>query len=125
MKLYRRVQPGEAEHVMAKGFEDHTGQYMTDRAWTGVWVSDRPLGCMDGAPLTATVLLEIDLRASESHVADYEWVEVGKVYREWLIPAELLNSYACIRVVSDEEEAALVESGYPMPTGASVEHTQR
>ena len=35
-------------------------------------------------------------------VLDYEWVEEGKLYREFLVPAHLVNAYP-IRLVSDDE----------------------
>ena len=40
MKLYRRVTADEAERVLSDGLEDHTGTYLTDREFTGVWVAD-------------------------------------------------------------------------------------
>jgi hypothetical protein len=29
-------------------------------------------------------------------LADYEWIEDGKGYREWLVPAEFINRHAII-----------------------------
>jgi hypothetical protein len=104
MKLFRRVRPSEAERVLAGGFENHTGTYLTDREWTGVWVSDRALDCNEGIPLAAIVLLEIQLHVPEAAIADYEWVEEEKTYREWLLPAVLLNRYASVRMVGEDEE---------------------
>ena len=37
-------------------------------------------------------------------VAKYEWIEQGKSYREFLIPAMWLNSHARIRRATEEEE---------------------
>ena len=85
---------------MTAGFEDKTGTYLANEKRTGVFVSDRPLDCYDGAPLAATVLLEIRLAMSEAAISDYEWVEEGKGYREWQLPPTMLNSYATVRVVS-------------------------
>ena len=103
MKLYRRVAPDEADRTLRLGFEDHRGSYLTNCEWLGVFVSDRPLDSNDFGDTSATVLLEIDLALPESAIADYEWIEEGKSYREWLIPAPLLNANAKIRVVSDEK----------------------
>jgi len=33
-------------------------------------------------------------------IADYEWIEDGKPYREWLVPASFLNARCTIKVVS-------------------------
>jgi hypothetical protein len=59
-----------------------TGQY------TGVWISDLPLGEGEGATGDALFALDID----EAVIAAYEWIEEGKPYREWLVPAALPNS---------------------------------
>jgi hypothetical protein len=37
-------------------------------------------------------LLRIKLAQTENEIADYEIVEDGKGYREWILPAELLNA---------------------------------
>jgi hypothetical protein len=53
-------------------------------------------------------LLQIDLRASEEAIADYEWVQedfsfageiVSATYREWLMPASLLNSHGNTKII--------------------------
>lgn len=44
---------------------------------------------MDGG--THAAVLTIDVR--EQDVADYEWIEEGKPYREWCIPAKELVKY--------------------------------
>jgi hypothetical protein len=38
----------------------------------------------------------------ESVIADYEWIEAGKPYREFLIPADVVNRYGPPHVVEDE-----------------------
>jgi len=38
-------------------------------------------------------------------LAEYEWIEEGKPYREWLVPAALINPRMGLRVVVDDEEA--------------------
>jgi hypothetical protein len=57
-----------------------------------VWVSDRPLDESEGA--RSCHLLVLRLNFTEAELADYEWVEEGKGYREWLVPAALLNARA-------------------------------
>src|SRR5262245_49413672 len=69
---------------------DSTGTFLTDREWTGVWVSNEP---------ATTLRLEVDL--TPERLADYEWVEERKPYREWLVSAALLNAHA--RVTLDTE----------------------
>jgi hypothetical protein len=72
--------------------------YLTPNLWQGVWVSDRPLDINEGADGDTYLVLEIP----ESAVAEYEWVEVKKPYREFLLPADMLNEYGPPQVVSDE-----------------------
>jgi hypothetical protein len=102
MKLYRWVPTEEASRIMTVGFEDKTSNYLTEQRWGGVFVSDRPLDCSDGVALDATVLLEIHLGLLEADISDYEWVEEGKTYREWLLPAATLNSHGTVRLVSQD-----------------------
>ena len=67
---------------------------MTGREHRGVRLSDQPLDSNEGA--CGDVLLRVNLACTEGEIADYEWVEEGKGYREWLIPAALLNRRAKI-----------------------------
>jgi hypothetical protein len=45
---------------------------LTDREWSGVWVSDRPLDNSEGA--SGEALLQIDI--AEDRLAAFEWIEV-------------------------------------------------
>jgi len=74
--------------ILRSGFRNTIGRYLTDREWSGVWVSDRPLDNSEGA--SGEVLLQIEI--SDQVIAAYEWAEEGKPYREWLVPAAALNS---------------------------------
>ena len=40
----------------------------------------------------------------ESELGEYEWIEEGKPYREWLAPAELINAKGTVVACSEEEE---------------------
>jgi hypothetical protein len=60
---------------------------LTEREWTGVWLLDRPLDNSEGA--SGETLLQIEV--AEEILAPYEWVIEGKPYREWLVPAAVLN----------------------------------
>jgi hypothetical protein len=99
MIVYHATTAEAAAQIMKSGFRDSTGTYLTGREWAGVWVSDRPLGMDEGAK--GHVLLRVDLRVSEAEIAQYEWVQedfvvdgeiVSATYREWLAPADVLNS---------------------------------
>jgi hypothetical protein len=95
--LYHRTTRKNADAILKCGFKDGSGTYLTDRRWSGVWLSNIPLDCNEGA--VGEILLEIRLDLPESAIADYEWIEEGKSYREWLIPAALLNSHVSLKEV--------------------------
>lgn len=86
-RYYHRTD--EADAILRDGFRDGVGTYLTERTFSGVWISDRPLDGNEGAYGAAVLGIDID-----ADLAHYEWVEEGKGYREWLVPAELLNTHA-------------------------------
>jgi hypothetical protein len=80
---------GAAGQIIAEGFRDSTGSYMTVNEYTGVWVSAEPLTINEGADGDTYLTLEVP----EAELLDFEWVEEGKGYREFLVPAATLNKY--------------------------------
>jgi hypothetical protein len=62
-----------------------------------VWLFDRPVG--DRKSDDPDVILEVDI--PESVVAPFEWI-VGLAYREFLMPAALVNLYGPPRI-SDQK----------------------
>jgi len=87
MLLYHRS--SDADAILAEGFKNGTGFCLTDRVWSGVWLSDIPLDANEGAKGDTLLSVEIP----EDDVLFYEWVEEGKPYREFLVPADLVNRY--------------------------------
>ena len=91
-----------AKKILEEGFRDREATYGVigaNRTFRGVWLSDRPLDaadCIDG-----DTLLKIEI--PETLLVDYEWIEDGKHYREWLIPAEVVNACGPPAVCEDEE----------------------
>ena len=96
--LYHRTTRQNAEAIAKEGFKDATGTYFTNQEFFGVWVSSEPLDANEGA--CGDVLFEITLTVPETSIADYEWVEEGKPYREWLMPAAMINARATLKLVS-------------------------
>jgi hypothetical protein len=47
-------------------------------------------------------VLEVIL-PSEINIADWELTEEGKPYREWCVPAALLNEHAKLRLLNEDE----------------------
>jgi len=97
MIIFHRTTQAAAEQIIRSGFRDTTARYLTDREWTGVWVSDRPLDNSEGA--SGETLLQIEIE--ESTIAAYEWVAEGKPYREWLIPATVLNKVGQVKLANE------------------------
>ena len=75
-----------AAAILRDGFRDGQGYYGTEAIHSGVWLSKLPLDTNEGADGDTTLRVEITFS-----IADYEWVEEGKPYREWLVPAVVLN----------------------------------
>ena len=111
MKLFHVTGNKNAEAILKEGFKegfrgirpgvrDGTGTYLTDREWSGVWISDKPFNdahLSDGIALFAIEIPEED-------ISEFEWVEEGKPYREWLVLAALLDSYGAPVVIDDYDD---------------------
>jgi hypothetical protein len=102
MKLYHRTTDQAAAAILDQGFQDATAAYMTTHDYTGVWLSDMPIDANEGA--VGDVLLEVTLNVGNEVLGRYEWVEEGKRYREFLVPAEVVNRHGTVRVVAGDEE---------------------
>ena len=71
LTVFHRTTKDAAAKILQGGFRDITGRYLTDREWSGVWVSDRPLDNSEGA--SGEALLQIDI--AEDLLTAFEWVE--------------------------------------------------
>jgi hypothetical protein len=101
MIVYHSTTRSAADEILRSGFKESGGAYLTDRACRGVWVSNGPLDVNEGARSNDVVLqIELDIPLDE-----YEWIEEGKPYREWLIPAAILNEHGTIRAVTGFDPA--------------------
>ena len=69
----------------ARRVKDGTGHYLTEQLHSGVWLSNEPLDCNEGAK--GDVLLEVALDRGEDDFAAYEWLEEGGA--PWLNGATL------------------------------------
>jgi hypothetical protein len=97
IRLYHCTDASAAEAILRDGFRDGCDTYMTDQQFEGVWLSDSPLGPNEG--VWGDVLLEIRFKVPPDDLSDFEWIEEGKGYREWLVPAVLLNARAAINII--------------------------
>jgi|SRR6516165_2339787 len=77
--LFHSTTEDAAASILGGGFEDATGNYLTNREWSGVWVSDVPLDVNEGAK--GNVLLRIDLAVPDTCLSEFEWVEEDTLSR--------------------------------------------
>lgn len=87
MKCFHRTP--HADLILEHGFRDGEGTYMTGIIHRGVWLSDRPLTIFEGAKGNHLLSLEIP----DDLLDEYEWIEEEKTYREFLVPADIVNRY--------------------------------
>ncbi len=100
MKVYHATTAEFARKILCEGFRDATGTYFTANERTGFWVTDVPMDPSGGVGnFDAWFEIEID----ENMVAEYELIEDDKSYREWLLPAGVLNEFRTVRQISEEE----------------------
>ena len=100
MKVFHISNTADAETILKDGFRDVMGFHHAGQEWTGVWVSSEPLVWSERQYLnSANTVFTIEI--PEESIAEFEWVEEGKMIREWLIPAKLINSYG-LSVVTDD-----------------------
>jgi hypothetical protein len=102
VKTYHLTSPESGDAIEADGFRDSTGSFMTRSEHMGVWVSDRLLMLL--CPFEDPACFEVEV--PDDILARYEWIEEGKGYREFLVPAAVLNAHQPRRL-SDEELYAL------------------
>jgi len=98
LTVFHRTTRTAAEQILRSGFRDTTARYLTDREWSGVWVADRPLDNSEGA--SGEALLQVEI--AEEILTSYEWIEEGKPYREWLVPADILNKHGQIKLAEEK-----------------------
>jgi hypothetical protein len=101
--LFHRTTAERAKAILESGFRDARGFDGLDVE--GVWLSDVPLDSNDFGRLDRNILLAVTI--DEAELVDLEVVEEGaegRRYREWLVPAELINAKGKVRVVPKEED---------------------
>jgi hypothetical protein len=86
MRIFHSTVNANVAVIVREGFKDNEEKYLSDFAWRGVWVTDRPLH-LDSAPGNALLTLDIP----EELFAEYEWIQEDATYRGSLIPSTLLN----------------------------------
>jgi hypothetical protein len=98
---YHSTNANAAEAILQEGFVDNNGLVGAYHAGIeGVLLSDVPLDCNEGAK--GDQLLEIALPESVD-ISEFELIEEEKPYREWCVPAEIINREGKIRPLDSDE----------------------
>jgi hypothetical protein len=100
---YHRTTRENVEKILAEGFHDTVGYYLSNSLHKGVWISNIPLDSNEGAK--GNVLLRVHLDCDERRIARYEWIQDDHPYREWLLRAKWLNAHCTLEVVDEYEDA--------------------
>jgi len=106
MKLYHVTDIAGADTVVRDGFRDEEGSFGIASIWLlGVFVSDEPLTVYETPD--ADHLIEVVL--PDGTTLEHELPEDGKGYREWCLPAQLLNQWPRRRLDMADVEALETE----------------
>lgn len=111
MQLYHRTDAGEA--ILRDGFRDGTGSYgLASLTLTGVFVSDEVLTLDEGAVGRFVLAIETP---DDVELDEWEIIEDGKPYREWCVPAAVLNQWP-VREAEDPYDVGPLEPPW-QPSG--------
>jgi hypothetical protein len=101
MTLFHVTTVEAAAAILGDGFRDGQGFYMllVDEPIRGVFLSDHVLDGNEGVKGGTVLAVAVDL----AQLDEWELVEEpdDKGYREWCVPATLLNATATVRRVGD------------------------
>ncbi len=96
-----------ADEILRHGFRDSTGSYgLVDSELTGVFLGDSPMDINEGA--TGDQVLRVEF-PDDVDLDDFELVEEHKPYREWCVPAALINERARVTLMSGDDLDRLAE----------------
>jgi hypothetical protein len=109
MILFHGTSRKRAVTILEKGFSDGIARY-SQYVLTGVRLSQQG---PDPNFLGKKTFLEVDTNLSESELSAYEWIEEGQEFREFFVPAVLVNSRSSVKMAegyelrADDEPAIL------------------
>ena len=102
MKLFHRTKRETAVAILANGFGASKDWAGIEATLKGVWLFDRPLACLATGTYGET-LLAVTLTCAKHDLDFYELVEERKRFREWCIPASIVNALAKVEMVGGEK----------------------
>jgi hypothetical protein len=96
-----------AEAILRDGFRDAMGSYElatldgTPVTLTGVFLADMPVDINEGA--VGDEVIEVAL-PDDLDLDDFELIQDGKPFREWCVPAGLINAQGHLRLMDIDED---------------------
>lgn len=100
--FYHRAKPEIAQTILQEGFKNSSGDFLTNKLWTGVWLSSVPAEKRNDEDDAVNLMVKFEATEREL-LSRWEWTAEGRPYREWLIPAALLNKRASVEMVDQME----------------------
>jgi len=90
-----------ADAILRNGFRDATGSYLLATfELTGVFLGDSPMDINEVAKSDQVLRVEFP---DNVDLDDFELIEDEKPYREWCVPAALINEHAVVTLMSDDD----------------------
>jgi hypothetical protein len=96
--FYHRTNADNAQAIVDNGFKNSSGYFLSNRLWTGVWLSSIPV-YSDSNHNDALLMVKLELDQRE--LSRWEWTAEGGSHREWLVPAGLLNRWATVELLDE------------------------
>jgi hypothetical protein len=120
VRLYHVTDRDSAEKILSDGFEDSEVIHDDSEVLIGVWVADRCLAHEEdvGPRLGPVADVALSMVLPDDRVEQYERREPGQSYREFCVPARLLNEFE-VTTMEDIEDVDLAERrrlGDPLAT---------
>jgi len=103
--LYHRTNADNARAIIDSGFKNSSGYFMNNRIWTGVWLSSIPVESEPSAEEDALLMVKLEIDGRE--LSRWEWSAEGRSYREWLLPANIINRCATVEMVNQLDFSAV------------------
>jgi hypothetical protein len=107
MQVYHSTTREFAECISEEGFPDVTAGPLTRAPGSGVWVTERPIMSGDGlGRIDAWFEISID----EPLLEPFEWAEKGSAFRQWVVPADMLNEHGLVRHLDETDAMVLYDA---------------
>lgn len=89
-----------ADAILRDGFCDSAGSYGLVFELTGVWLGDQIMDINEGAKGDQVLRVEF---GDDVDLGDFELIQEGCPYREWCVPATLINERATVTLMSESD----------------------